>query len=441
MKVATNRTREAIIMTNVTAPEPAALAPQSPPLAPDSPDPAAVHNESPSRFGRQIAVITVIAISVFAVAFIVGLLPRLRRDRELKAAAAAVASAKPKVTIAIAREETADSKRVLPGNALPLLEASLFARTTGYVNRRLVDIGDQVEEGQLLAVIDSPEVDDQLVQAKADLNQARATLQQNEANAILAKTTLARFQSIQKENSGAVSPQDIDERVATVNSTVAAVAAAQASIGVNEAAVQRFTDLQGFERITAPFPGRITARNIDAGDLVTADLTARELFHLMRTDILRVFVNVPQSFAASIKVGQTATVYMRDNPTKHYSGKVTRTADALDPGSRTLLTEVQVPNPDNSLRPGMYLQVQFDFARDVDPLMIPTAALATRNGAPRVAVLDDQQKVQYRTVELGRDYGAEIEILSGIKAGESVVVHPGDDLPEGTAVDPVPLSK
>ena len=324
---------------------------------------------------------------------------------------------------------------------MPLLEAALFARTTGYVNRRTVDIGDHVEEGQLLAVIDSPEVDDQLVQAKADLNQAQATLKLNEANAVLAKTTLARFLSIQQANVGAVSPQDIDERQATVRTTEASVAASQASIGVMEATVKRFTDLQGFEKIVAPFPGLITARNIDAGDLVTADSTARELFHLMRTDVIRVFVNVPQTFATTIKVGQNAVVYMRDNPSKTFAGEVTRTANALDPSSRTLLTEVQVPNPDDALRPGMYLQVQFDFVRDVDPLIIPTAALATRSDAPRIAVLDEQQRVQYRHVELGRDYGAEIEVLTGLKSGESVVVHPGDDLPEGTVVEPVPLGR
>jgi membrane fusion protein, multidrug efflux system len=428
-------------MSNLTPPTSTGLSKQAPQPAQAPTQPHESQVVSHNRSGRQMAAIAIIAIGIFAAALVVGLVPRLRRDRELNAAATAVATARPKVTVAIAHAEPPDSKRVLPGNALPLLEASLFARTTGYVNRRLVDIGDRVEEGQLLAVIDSPEVDDQLVQAKADLNQAKANLEQNQANQVLAKTTLARFLGIQKENSGAVSPQDIDEREATVNTTVASVAAAQASIKVMEATVQRFNDLQGFEKITAPFRGVITARNIDAGDLVTADSTARELFHLMRTDVIRVFVNVPQAFAVSIKLGQDATVYMRDNPTKHYAGKVTRTSDALDPASRTLLTEVQVPNPDNALRPGMYLQVQFDFVRDVDPLMIPTAALATRSGAPRVAVLDNEQKVHYRTIELGRDYGAEIEVLSGLNEGDSVVVHPGDDLPEDTAVEPVPTAK
>jgi RND family efflux transporter MFP subunit len=165
------------------------------------------------------------------------------------------------------------------------------------------------------------------------------------------------------------------------------------------------------------------------------------MFHLMRTDILRVFVNVPQTFATGIKVGQNTLVYRRDDPSKQISGKVTRTADALDPNTRTLLTEVQVANPNNTLRPGMYLQVKFVFDRQILPVLIPAAALATRSGGPRVGVLDDQHRVQYRTVELGRDYGQEIQVIAGLRAGETIVVHPGDDLAEGTVVEPVPTPK
>src|SRR5439155_24887081 len=167
--------------------------------------------------------------------------------------------------------------------------------------------------------------------------------------------------------------------------------------------------------------------------------TNKQMFHIMRTDVLRVFVNVPQVFATGIKVDQQALVYQRDEPSRQFTGKVTRTADALDPNTRTLLTEVQVKNPDNALRPGMYLQVRFSFDRTLAPLVIPSAALATRDGQPRVAVLDAQNRVQYHTVNLGRDFGAEIWIVNGLNEGERVVVHPGDDLPEGTVVEPVPM--
>jgi RND family efflux transporter MFP subunit len=161
----------------------------------------------------------------------------------------------------------------------------------------------------------------------------------------------------------------------------------------------------------------------------------------MRTDILRVFVNVPQVFATGIQVGQGAVVYQRDAPSKQFPGKVTRTADALDPNTRTLLTEVQVPNPDNALRPGMYLQVKFVFSRVTPSIRIPAAAIVVRSGPRMVAVLDARHAVHYRDVQLGRDFGDEIEVLTGLGAGDTVVVHPGDDIPEGTVVEPVPLSE
>ena len=387
--------------------------------------------------GRQVLWIIVTVLVMLVGALIVSTLIRLRRDHEVQAAAAKAASANPRVAVAAARLQEASASRVLPGSALPLLEASMFARVTGYVRSRRVDIGDRVTEGQLLAVIDAPDIDDQLNEAKANLEQARATLTLNEANAKLAETTLTRSLTVQKENKGAVAQQIIDDQRANLGVTMASVEAARASIKVNQAAVQRFTDLQQFEKIVAPFPGVITARNIDPGDLVMANSTARELFHLMRTDVLRVFVNVPQVFSTGIRVGQSASIYRRENPRKLYPGKVTRTADALDPGTRTLLTEVQVPNANNELRPGMYLQVKFSFDRDLPAVVIPAAALTIRTGGPRVAVLDNQHRVQYRQVQLGRDFGAEIEVIDGLTAGETVVVHPGDDLPPGTIVDPV----
>jgi RND family efflux transporter MFP subunit len=381
-----------------------------------------------------------LAAVVLAGALVAGTVARFRQKREVNAAAAEATTARPRVTVATAHTAGPDAERVLPGNAQPLLDAGLFARTTGYLKTRLVGIGDRVREGQLLAVIDTPDLDDQLNQAKANLEQARATLKLNEANYTLAKTILARSENINERGTGFVSREEVDQERATVGTSAANVENARAAIQVNEAAVQRFTDLQAFEKITGPFPGVITARNVDTGDLITADspATSRDLYHIMRTDVLRVFVNVPQVFATGIRVGQGAAVYQRDDPPQQVPGKVTRTADALDPNTRTLLTEVQVPNPDNTLRPGMYLQVKFSFSRVVPSVRIPAAAVVARAGPRKVAVLDGQQTVRYREVQLGRDFGTDIEVLQGLNAGETVVVHPGDDLPEGTAVDPVP---
>jgi RND family efflux transporter MFP subunit len=407
--------------------------PAAPPLLATSKSP---NRRRPGHW--RVAGFAALALAVLAAAFAVGAVPRLRQERALENAALESAASPPAVTVAVVRQAPLDAARVLPGNALPLLEAALYARATGYIKTRLVDIGDRVEEGQLLAVIDAPDIDDQLAQAKANLEQARAMLRLNEANANLAKLVLERSLRINGKGVGVVSQEEIDQQRATVGTTAASVDNAKASIRVNQATVQRFTDLQAFERITAPFPGIVTARHIEVGDLVSADSTSRQLFHLMRTDVLRVFVNVPQVYATGIKVGQAATVVRREDPEKAHAGKVTRTADALDPGTRTLLTEVQVPNPDNSLRPGMYLQVKFLFDREVPPVLIPAAALTTRTGGPRVAVLDDQQRVQYRDVKLGRDFGAEVEIVAGLKPGQKIVVHPGDDLPEGKTVIALP---
>jgi RND family efflux transporter MFP subunit len=408
---------------------------------PVPPAPNDAEKESRRRAGRRVLALGGLAIVVLGGALVAGTLPRLRQEQNVNAAAAAVAVAPPKVTVAVVHAQGGTVERVLPGNSLPLMEASLFARTTGYLKRRLVDIGDRVTEGQLLAEISAPDIDDQLAQAQANVNQAEATLKLNEANAVLAKTVLARATVANSRLVGAVTPEEIDQDRATVATTTASVETAKASIVSFQAAVQRYTDLQNFQKITAPFPGVITARNVDPGDLLTADnpTTNKELFHLMRTDTLRVFVNVPQVFAVGIKVGQDATVSGREDPQNQHPGKVVRTANALDPNTRTLLTEVDVPNPDDALRPGMFLQVKFVFERQLRVVMIPAAALATRKGEQRVAVLDDQHRVQYRTVQLGRDYGAEVEVVGGLNDGETVVVHPGDDLPEGTVVEPVPL--
>jgi RND family efflux transporter MFP subunit len=368
-----------------------------------------------------------------------GTVPRLRQDEVVNAQAAAVASSLPRVTVAVARSEAATAERVLPGNALPLLEAALYARTNGYVKARHVDIGDRVTQGQLLAEISAPDVDDQLAQARANLLLAQSNLRVSEANLALAKITMARDVAA----GVGTAPGTLDQDRALVTTTTAQVESAKASIEVNRSTVQQYADLQSFQKIVAPFPGVITARNVDPGDLVAADTptTSKELFHVMRTDVLRVFVNVPQVFAAGIKTGQSAVVYQQGDPSKQFAGQVTRTADALDPNTRTLLTEVQVPNPDNALRPGMYLQVKFVFSRVTPSVRIPAAAVVVRNGPRKVAVLDAQHAVHYRDVQLGRDFGDEIEVLTGLSAGDTVVVHPGDDIPEGTVVEPVAAGK
>src|SRR5262245_21493721 len=368
---------------------------------------------------------------------IAGTIPKQNRLRAVQNLAATNAAQPPRVAVAIAARVAPDAERVLPGNCLPLTEAAIYPRTTGYLKRWTVDIGDRVKAGQLLAEIATPEIDAQLEQARATLVQGQANLVRAQAQEVYAKAEEKRVKDIYKAAAG--SKNAYDSAVAASQVATANVGATKATLKVDDANILRLETLQSFQKITAPFDGVITARNIDPGALVQADTpaTTRELFHLMRTDTVRVWVNVPQTFSTAVKAGQAATVYRREDPTRTFAGEVARTADALDPNTRTLLTEVHVPNPNNVLRPGMYLQVRFTFDRSIFPVTIPAAAVVIRDRAPTVAVLDANRAIHYRPVQLGRDYGVQVEVTVGLNPGEVVAVHPGDDLPEGTVVDPV----
>ncbi len=393
----------------------------------------------PARWGsrRLLAGAVLFAVLVGA-GLAAGTLPRLIQDRAVREQAAVNAAQPPRVAVATATRVAPDAERVLPGNALPLHEISIYPRTTGYLKWWKVDRGDHVKKGQLLAEIATPEID-------AQLEQARATLLQDKANVIRAKAQEAYAIADEKRqkfayDSLATSRNEYDLAVAAAGVASATVKATEATLKVDEANILRLETLQSFQKITADFDGVITARHIDPGALVQADTpsTTRELFHLMQTDIIRVWVYVPQTFSTAVKSGLAATVFRREDPARAFAGTVARTADALDPNTRTLLTEVHVANPDNALRPGMYLQVKFTFDRSIFPVMIPSAAIVIRSQTPTVGVLDANRAIHYRTVQLGRDYGAEVEVTVGLNPGETVAVHPGDDLPDGTVVEPVP---
>jgi RND family efflux transporter MFP subunit len=388
--------------------------------------------------GGMALAVGILAVATMAGALAAGIRPRLQRERELKAAEAEVSTALPRVPVATAKSASPTAEHVLPADARPLLEAAIYARTAGYLKSRRADIGDRVKEGDLLAEIASPEVDAQLEQARAFQALAQANLERDQASSDLADTDLRRSRKLVARQ--AVPQQEFEGFLARDKVADANVLAAKANLRVNEANIHRLETLQSFQKVTAPFSGVITARNFDPGDLATADSTStREMFHLVRMDTLRIFANVPQMFSTDVKVGQKAIVYRRETPKRTFTGTVTRTADALDLSTRTLLTEVQVLNRDGALRPGMYLQVKFLFERQVPTVLIPAAALATRADGPRLVVLDAQNRVHYRTVQLGRDFGSETEVLAGIDPGETVVINPGDGLPEGTVVQPVGL--
>jgi RND family efflux transporter MFP subunit len=316
----------------------------------------------------------------------------------------------------------------LPGTIQPLHQAPVYARTNGYVRRWYADLGARVRAGQLLATIESPETDQQLLQARASLQQARASL-------ALAKTTLERYRTLADDS--AITHQELDERTT-------AFEAAGASVAQQEANVQRLAVQQGYQRVLAPFAGVITSRSVDVGALIsaaggstTAAGASAPLFSLAQIDTIRIFVAVPQAEVTSVAVGQRAEVTLREYPGRIFAGVVARTAGALDPASRTLQAEIDVPNPDGALLPGMYAEVRLLMGRAAPPLTIPAGALVIGTGAPQVATIDAAGAVRFRPIQLGRDYGATVEVLSGIDEGATLVLNPSDELKDGVRVKAV----
>jgi RND family efflux transporter MFP subunit len=396
-----------------------------------------VATKRPSVVG--LVVISGLVVVGFAALGAAGLNARSRQSATRDGTTAATKTDRPRVLTTLAARAPDQVEQVLPGTAYPLLETAVYARTSGYLRRWLVDIGDSVTEGQLLAEIETPEVDGQLLQARAALVEAKATVVRNRASENLARVSLDR--NAQLVRTSAISRQEYDEAEAALKVATATVHVSEAAVEAGAANVRRLEDLQRFQKVTAPFAGIVTARNFDPGALVVADNAAgREMFHLARIDTLRVFADVPQTFATAVRAGQEAPVSRREVPGREFAGKVARTTGSVDPRTRTLRVEVEVPNKDGALMPGMYLQVRFRLDAPTGVVRVPGAAVVVRADGAKVAVLDTQGSIHYRPVQLGRDYGQSIEVVSGLSGGETLVVRPGDDLPDGTVVEPATAS-
>ena len=327
--------------------------------------------------------------------------------------------ATPTVQVIHPTQEPSQDALVLPGQLQAFMESPIYARTNGYLTKWYKDIGSKVTKGELLAHIDTPEVDQELAQA-------RAARQQTEGQMQLAGVSAARWENLRKSDS--VSQQEADQQTSGFTQSKANVAAADAN-------VRRLQQLEGFKNLYAPFSGVITKRNTDVGALITAGGTGqKELFDVAQVDPLRVYVNVPQNYAASIRAGQTAYIELAERPGEKYSGKIVRTADSIDPQTRTLLTEVDVPNKGGKLLPGSYAQVRFEIPVKIERLTVPVNALLFRAEGPRAAVVDGN-KVQLRPVQIGRDFGTKLEIVSGVGPGDSIVVNPADALEDGQQVN------
>jgi RND family efflux transporter MFP subunit len=391
-----------------------------------------------------IGCLTLVAIGG---AFVFGYLPRQKREGIIVAEAKEQQSALPIVNVTPVVRSLDNAGLVLPGSLAAVTEAPILARSEGYIKRRYVDIGDHVKTGQLLAEIEAPEVDHQVAQAAAAVRQAQAAIeqananyQQGKANEGLAKLTADRWQRLAAK--GAVSVQENDQyqaqyqaQVANLNALEKAVSESKSSLGSAEANLSRLKEMQGYEKVIAPFAGIITARYVDTGALISANTTL--LYRLAQADRLRVYVNVPQSNVEAVHTGQSAQLTIAELPGRIFIGTVTRTANSLDPATRTLLTEVQVPNPAGQLLPGMYSQVDLRTTKTAGSLLIPGDALVNRANGTLSAVVGPDNVIHFRKVTVGRDYGDRIEIQEGLAEGDLVVENPSDVVQEGAKVNAV----
>jgi multidrug efflux pump subunit AcrA (membrane-fusion protein) len=388
------------------------------------------------------------ALGLFLVLGAVGVIPRVRNTRELATAAEKLRTTPPNVYV-VRPEPAAVADLTLTATTQAIQDSIIYARTSGYLSRRYVDIGDRVTAGQLLAEVDSPEVEQQLRQARADLQQSEKSLDLQRANLDLARATMARYAAADAE--GAVAKQAVDQSVATFRTAQAAVAAAEANVQSNTANVQRLQELTAFQRVVAPFTGTVIQRNVDVGALITAGspvnntavapstLTgaANGLFEVAQIDTLRVFVNVPQAYAGVVEVGLPARVTVRGQLMQPVKATVTRTASALDPGTRTLLTQVDIPNPSHRMLPGMFVYVDFEIGPSGTRWRIPAPALIFDAQGTRVALVTAGNKLHFQKVVIGRDLGTAIDVQAGLQGNETVVEQPTVSLQEGQIVTPL----
>ena len=359
-----------------------------------------------------------IALIVVAALLVSGILSRVRARTTLKAETAQVALTA--VAVVTPKQTAPAEEIILPGNVQPFITSPVYARTNGYLKKWYFDIGAHVKQGQLLAVIETPEVDQQLQQARSNLSTAQANLE-------LAAITKARYQGLLKSN--AVSQQDVDNAVGTYNANKAIVEA-------DQAAVDQYAALVSFEKIYAPFDGVITARNTDIGDLINSGSNANaktDLFHIAQPGTLRVYVNVPEEYSRGIKVAMTADLALAEFPGRTFQGKLVRTADAINMTTRTLLIEIDVANPASTLLTGSYAEVHLRVTTQPSTFIIPVNTLIFRSEGLRVGIVKDGT-VTLTAVTPGHDFGSQIEIVSGLKPDDQVVVNPPDSIVTGQQV-------
>ncbi|MFI5117527.1 MAG: efflux RND transporter periplasmic adaptor subunit [Terriglobales bacterium] len=376
----------------------------------------------PATPRKALFLIAVVVLALVAGA-VITMLMRIHSSRVL--AQETERESVPTVAVLHPISEKPDEELVLPGSLLAFEESPIYARTNGYLLRWYKDIGSRVTKGELLADIDTPEVDQELMQA-------RATRQQIVAQMDLAKINSDRYLSLRTTDS--VSQQEADQQASGYQQ-------AKANLDANDANVRRLEELEAFKHVYAPFSGVLTKRNVDPGALINAGGTGKELFDMARVDPLRVYVSVPQTYAPAIKNGMEAWVTLQELPGQKFRGTVARTAESIDPTTRTLLTEVDVPNKDGRLLPGSFGEVHFKPGISGQKVTLPVNTMLFRQEGPRVAVVGSDNKVQLRPITIGRDYGSTLEILGGVEVGDRVVINPADSLEEGQQVNIAPANQ
>jgi len=384
------------------------------PVRPDNYRPSDLGPAPAGRGKILIGAVLLVLITAGAVTF-------LNRNTESNALAKETEAVRvPTVAVVQPQSEPGNDELVLPGNLQAFEESPIFARTNGYLLRWYKDIGSKIQKGELLAAIDTPEIDQELSQARASREQVKSALE-------LAKISADRWANLRKSDS--VSQQEADQQASGYQQALANLAAADAN-------VRRLEQLESFKNVYAPFSGLLTRRNVDPGALINsgAGAAGKELFDIARVDPLRVYVSVPQAYAPNMKVGMKANVTLQEFPGQKFMGTVARTADSIDPATRTLNTEVDVPNKDSKLLPGSFGQVHFATGTSVPRITIPVNAMLFRAEGPRVAVVDKDGKVHLRPISIGRDFGATLEILGGLDVGDQIIINPSDSLDEGQQV-------
>jgi RND family efflux transporter MFP subunit len=358
-----------------------------------------------------------VVVAALGIAIFAGIRSRTAADAVL--ARNTIEAAVPAVEVIHPKSGAPDVKVMLPGNTQAFSDTAIYARTNGYLKRWYFDIGAHVKQGDLMAEIETPEIDDQLRQARADLTNAEATMK-------LASVTAERKESLLKTGFAPVQDRD---------NAVAALDVARAMVQARQAAVGQLQQMQAFERVEAPFDGIVTARTVDVGALIAAGgaTSARELFHVVAIDWLRIYVSVPETYSPAMRVGANAKVTLDEFPGETFEGTLVRTSNSIDQASRTLLVEIDVPNKDGRLLPGSYVHVLFVIPTTGKAVTIPANALLFRKEGLQVGVVRDS-KVELVPVKIGHDFGDTVEVISGLQATDQIVANPADSLVSGTTV-------